>query len=206
MSGVIVLISGVVWIAGSALVLLAPSLLASARAQVAAALSAGGLGALIALLGKSASTPAKEEASGAPAGKAGPGSRMTSVALSLAAPLFVVLVVLCLSTAVQHVLAKLPGAQPWPKPGDSCAQGAPAAASSQAVGKLHLEVAFGAPHPYTGLVIVAEGGAEQPALRAGAHGLSIPIGFTEAVAGVEAEIKPGPIHIGGRGIDWRLTR
>jgi hypothetical protein len=150
------LISGVVWIAGSALVLLAPSLLASARAQVAAALSAGGLGALIALLGKSASTPAKEEASGAPAGKAGPGSRMTSVALSLAAPLFVVLVVLCLSTVAQHLLAKLPGEQPWPKPGDSCAQGAPAAASPQAVGKLHLEVAFGAP---------AGGAAPQP-LRA----------------------------------------
>jgi hypothetical protein len=150
------LISGVVWIVGSALVLLAPSLLASVRAQVAAALSAGGLGALVALLGKSASTPAKEEASGATAGNAGGGGRLTSVMLALAAPLFVVMVVLCLSTAAQHVLAKLPGEHAWPEPGDSCAQRAPAAGSPQAVGNLRLEVAFGAP---------AGGAAPQP-LRA----------------------------------------
>jgi hypothetical protein len=120
------LICGVVWIVGSALVLLAPSLLASVRAQVAAALSAGGLGALAALLGKSASTPAKEEANGAPAGNAG-GGRLTAMALALAAPLFVVLVVLSLSTAAQHVLAKLPGEPAWPESGGSCGQRAPAA-------------------------------------------------------------------------------
>jgi Patatin-like phospholipase len=111
------LISGVVWIVGSALVLLAPSLLASVKAQVTAAISAGGLGALAALLGKSASTPAKEEAGGAPAGNAG-GGRMTAMVLSLAAPLFVVLAVLSLSTGAQHVLARLPGEQAWP---DTCA-------------------------------------------------------------------------------------
>ncbi len=139
------LISGVVWIVGSALVLLAPSLLASATAKVAAALSAGGLGALAALLGKSASTPAKEESSGAPAGKAG-GSRMSAMALAVAAPLFVVLVVLCLSTAAQHVLAKLPGEEPaWPDSGGSCGQRAPAAGTPQAVGNLRLDVAFGSP-------------------------------------------------------------
>ena len=138
------LISGVVWVAGSALVLIAPSLLASVRAQVAAALSAGGLGALVALVGKSASTPAKEDGSGAAAGRAGGGGgRMTSMVFALAAPLFVVLVVLCLSSAAQHLLAKLPGEQAWP-PANPCAEGAPAAGSPQAVGSLHLDVAFGA--------------------------------------------------------------
>ncbi|HVR09377.1 MAG TPA: patatin-like phospholipase family protein [Thermoanaerobaculia bacterium] len=106
------LISAVVWIAGSALVLLAPTLLASATAQAAAVISTGGLGALVAFLGKSAGTPAVREPGGEQEAKGG--SRLAQVLLGLAAPLFVLLVVLCLSAAAQHLLAAYEGQHRWP--------------------------------------------------------------------------------------------
>jgi len=130
------LISGVVWIVGSALVLLAPSLLDTTRALVAAAVSAGGLGTLVAWLGKSAATPAKEDAKTAK--PAGGGSRLMPLLLGVAAPLFVVVLALCLSTGAQHVLATLEG-QPWPPDAAK-----PAKQELQAAGNLHLEVAGGA--------------------------------------------------------------
>jgi hypothetical protein len=131
------LISAVVWIVGSALVLLAPTLLASATAQAAAVVSTGGLGALVALLGKSAGTAATREPGAGQ--EAGGRSRLATVLLDLAAPLFVVLVVLCLSTGAQHLLAALPGNQHrWPL------ATAPATDGLRAAGNLHLEVAAAA--------------------------------------------------------------
>ncbi|HYL05646.1 MAG TPA: hypothetical protein VE075_06380, partial [Thermoanaerobaculia bacterium] len=107
------LISAVVWIVGSALVLFAPTLLASATTQAAAMVSAGGLGGLVAFLGRSAGTPASNQAGGGQDGKGG--SRVMPVLMALAAPLFVVLVVLCLSTGAQHLLAAWEGNQHrWP--------------------------------------------------------------------------------------------
>jgi hypothetical protein len=135
------LISGVVWIAGSALVLLAPSLLDTTRHLVAAAVSAGGLGALVALLGKSAATPAQGDAKGAAARPAGGGSRMMPVVLAVAAPLFAVAVVLCLATGAQHLLATLEG-KTWPS-----GPAPPAKQELHAAGNLHLEVAGGAAAP-----------------------------------------------------------
>jgi hypothetical protein len=111
------LISSVVWIVGSAIVLFAPSLLASATARVAAAVSTGGLGALVAWLGKSPGTAATKDAEAGQDAKGG--SRLQAVLLALAAPLFVVLVVLCLSTGAQHLLAHVFGSQNhWPPPQD----------------------------------------------------------------------------------------
>jgi len=151
------LISGVVWIVGSALVLLAPSLLDTTRALVAAAVSAGGLGALVALVGKSAATPAKQDAKAAPAKPAGASGRLVPLLLGVAAPLFVVLVVLCLATGAQHLLATVEGPTgPASKAADAAKQEADVAKQElQAAGNLHLEVAFAAPG----------GGAPQP-LRA----------------------------------------
>jgi hypothetical protein len=92
------LISGVVWIVASALVLFAPTLLASAWTKLAAWAGAGGLGTAAALIGKSASTPAKEDAQPQQQGLA------TKVFLPLAAPLFAVALVLLLAWGGQALL------------------------------------------------------------------------------------------------------
>jgi hypothetical protein len=127
------LISGVVWILGSALVLFAPTLLDSVPAQVAAVFSAGGLGGLVAFLGKSAATPATKDPK-----EGESGSRMMTLLLGVAVPLFIIAVVLCLSTGAQHLLASIEGSQ-WP----------PAATKSidevKAAGNLQLEVASTVP-------------------------------------------------------------
>jgi hypothetical protein len=125
------LICAVVWIAVSAMVLFAPTLLASARAQLAALISAGGLGGLIAGLGSSGRTPPTEEKAANPDQG---GGRLQSLLMGLAAPLFVVAVVLCLSTGAQHLLAAVQG-DPWPPPAAS------AAPEVNASGSLHVEIA-----------------------------------------------------------------
>jgi hypothetical protein len=131
------LISALVWIVGSALVLYAPTLLRTGAAQAAAAVSAGGFGTLVAWLGKSASTPATKEAPGATKGAGG--SPLKSALLGLAAPLFVVALILCLSTGAQHLLARLEGrSAKWLEAGPSPRQ-------VQGAGSLHLEVESTAP-------------------------------------------------------------
>ncbi len=106
------LIVMVVWIGGSALVLFAPTLLATVQALVAAMVSAGGLGTLVAAMGSSGATPASKDVKG------GGGGRLTSLLSAIAVPLFVVAVALCLALGVQHLLARIdpaPG-RPWPPP------------------------------------------------------------------------------------------
>ncbi|MDP9121000.1 MAG: patatin-like phospholipase family protein, partial [Acidobacteriota bacterium] len=113
------LICLVAWMAGSALVLCAPSLLANLSAQLGALASAVGFGGAAALLGKSPSTPANEER-----GKA---SLPKRVMLSLAAPLFAVALVLLLAWGSQQLLERIwpahqaaparPAAQPAQPPG-----------------------------------------------------------------------------------------
>jgi hypothetical protein len=125
------LICSVVWIAASALVLFAPTLLASTRAQVAALISAGGLGGLIAGLGTSGRTPPTEDKAANPDQG---GGWIQSLLMALAAPLFVVAVVLCLSTGAQHLLAIVQG-DPWPPAADTSTP------AVQAAGNLHVEIA-----------------------------------------------------------------
>jgi hypothetical protein len=121
------LISAVVWIVGSALVLLAPSLLRTGTGMVAAVSSASILGTLAALLGKSSATPAQEGGTSSQAANSSQG-RLSSVLLALAAPLFVVALVLCLSTGLQHLLALVEDPT-WPRSSSCDTPGVQAAAT-----------------------------------------------------------------------------
>jgi hypothetical protein len=145
------LISAVVWIVGSALVLLAPSLLRTVPAIVAAVSSASGLGALAALLGRSAATPAQQEGKSSQAVANSGKGRLFSVLLAVAAPLFVVALVLCLSTGLQHMLASVEG-RTWPRP-PSCDT-----ARVQAAATFHVQI--------TGAAAGSPSGMPAPPLRA----------------------------------------
>jgi Patatin-like phospholipase len=129
------LITGVVWTLGSALVLFAPTLLASGQAKIAALVSTGGLGGLIAALGRSALTSPKDQSRNAKSG--GKGSQSLNLLMNLALPLFVVALVLCLATGAQHLLAAIENRQ-WPS--DEAA----ATGSARTSGSLRLEVAAAA--------------------------------------------------------------
>ena len=95
------LISTVVWTGGAAIAYFAPLVLDDTVDRVAALISAGGLGTLASQLGKSAST-----------------GRLKQVALALAAPLFVVALLLLVAAGTQSLFAAvLPsaGGLDWPR-------------------------------------------------------------------------------------------
>jgi len=97
-----VLLAALVWMTSGALVFLGPFLLATAVAKVAAALSAGGLGGLVSLLGKGAKTPASKEQGGKEQ------SAWRGVVMALAAPLFVLALLLLVSAGGQALMRLLP--------------------------------------------------------------------------------------------------
>ncbi|HEX6201978.1 MAG TPA: patatin-like phospholipase family protein, partial [Thermoanaerobaculia bacterium] len=103
------LISMVVWLAAAAIAFYAPSILDTAAERVAAAIGAGGLGGLVSRLGKSADG----------------GGKIKDVALALAAPLFVVALLLIVAAASQALFAVALPAEGGAPAGADVAEAAP---------------------------------------------------------------------------------
>jgi hypothetical protein len=109
-----VLLAALLWMAAGALVYLGPLLLHSLWAKITTALAAGGLGGLVSLLGKSASTPGQDDAKQQSGG-------WRSIVMAVAAPLFCIALLLLVSVGTQEILWRLPasftgaqGAHPQP--------------------------------------------------------------------------------------------
>ena len=67
-----------------------------------------------------------------------------------------------------------------------------AAAGGVAFHARPVEIAFQAPDHFSGLEIITEGEAGEPAFRIRADGGHVPIGTAEAIAGVDTDIEPAP--------------
>ncbi len=98
-----VLLAALLWMFAGALVFLGPLLLQTVAAKVTAAVTAGGLGGLVSLIGKGVGTPASPQG-----GKAE--SPWRGVVLALAAPLFCLALLLLVSVGTQALLRALPHA------------------------------------------------------------------------------------------------
>ncbi|HEV7509010.1 MAG TPA: hypothetical protein VGS07_29310 [Thermoanaerobaculia bacterium] len=99
------LLSALLWMFSGALVFLGPLLLQTVAAKVAAAVTAGGLGGLVSLIGKGVGTPSGYQGGG---GKAE--SPWRGVVLTLAAPLFCLALLLLVSVGTQALFRALPKA------------------------------------------------------------------------------------------------
>ncbi|HSS76165.1 MAG TPA: hypothetical protein VLV54_05405, partial [Thermoanaerobaculia bacterium] len=97
------LLSALTWMFSGAFVFLGPLLLKTVAAKVAAAVTAGGLGGLVSLIGKSVGTPAANQAGGAKAE-----SPWRGVVLALGAPLFCLATLLLVSVGTQALFRVLP--------------------------------------------------------------------------------------------------
>ncbi|HEX4964445.1 MAG TPA: hypothetical protein VF173_26755 [Thermoanaerobaculia bacterium] len=103
-----VLLSSLLWMLSGALVFLGPLLLHTLVAKITAMAATGGLGGLVSALGKGAGTSAQGEKSQ---------RSWRDVVLSLAAPLFCLLLLLLVSVGTQSLLRRLPhGWTGWTPP------------------------------------------------------------------------------------------
>jgi len=98
-----ILLAALLWMAAGALVFMGPWLLSSLVAKISTALTAGGLGGLISLLGKGSKTKGQGD-------QAQKSSGWRDVLMALAAPLFCLALLLLVTVGTQMLLWRLPPA------------------------------------------------------------------------------------------------